>query len=409
LKKNPINKYKIFNDPIYGFISIPFEIIFDLIEHPYFQRLRRISQTGLTNYVYPGATHTRFHHALGSMHLMYHTLQILKNKQIEISEEEEKAALIAILLHDIGHGPFSHALENTLMDEIHHEKISLILIEKLNEEFNGKLSLAIEMFLGKYPRKFFKQLISSQLDVDRLDYLKRDSFYTGVSEGNINSERILTMLNVFNDELVVDSKGIYSIEKYLTSRMFMYWQVYFHKTSFAAETYLIQTLKRAKDLINNNIEVVTNENLFYFLKKNSTAELTDKDISIFTTLDDSDVLSAIKSWQNHSDKILSILAKSIINRNLPKAKIVLNSLSDVELMELKEKTAKKLHISNPEYFVHQNKIQVIPYQNDKDPIMLLYKNNRCIPLQEAENQMLTKSLSQISERYFICYPRFLKH
>jgi len=385
------------------------EIIFDLIEHPYFQRLRRISQTGLTNYVYPGATHTRFHHALGSMHLMYHTLQILKNKQIEISEEEEKAALIAILLHDIGHGPFSHALENTLMDEIHHEKISLILIEKLNEEFNGKLSLAIEMFLGKYPRKFFKQLISSQLDVDRLDYLKRDSFYTGVSEGNINSERILTMLNVFNDELVVDSKGIYSIEKYLTSRMFMYWQVYFHKTSFAAETYLIQTLKRAKDLINNNIEVVTNENLFYFLKKNSTAELTDKDISIFTTLDDSDVLSAIKSWQNHSDKILSILAKSIINRNLPKAKIVLNSLSDVELMELKEKTAKKLHISNPEYFVHQNKIQVIPYQNDKDPIMLLYKNNRCIPLQEAENQMLTKSLSQISERYFICYPRFLKH
>jgi len=409
LKKNPINKYKIFNDPIYGFVSIPFEIIFDLIEHPYFQRLRRISQTGLTNYVYPGATHTRFHHALGSMHLMYHTLQILKNKQIEISEEEEKAALIAILLHDIGHGPFSHALENTLMDEIHHEKISLILIEKLNEEFNGKLSLAIEMFLGKYPRKFFKQLISSQLDVDRLDYLKRDSFYTGVSEGNINSERILTMLNVFNDELVVDSKGIYSIEKYLTSRMFMYWQVYFHKTSFAAETYLIQTLKRAKDLINNNIEVVTNENLFYFLKKNSTAELTDKDISIFTTLDDSDVLSAIKSWQNHSDKILSILAKSIINRNLPKAKIVLNSLSDVELMELKEKTAKKLHISNPEYFVHQNKIQVIPYQNDKDPIMLLYKNNRCIPLQEAENQMLTKSLSQISERYFICYPRFLKH
>lgn len=409
MKKNPINKYKIFNDPIYGFISIPFEIIFDLIEHPYFQRLRRISQTGLTNYVYPGATHTRFHHALGSMHLMYHTLQILKNKQIEISEEEEKAALIAILLHDIGHGPFSHALENTLMDEIHHEKISLILIEKLNEEFNGKLSLAIEMFLGKYPRKFFKQLISSQLDVDRLDYLKRDSFYTGVSEGNINSERILTMLNVFNDELVVDSKGIYSIEKYLTSRMFMYWQVYFHKTSFAAETYLIQTLKRAKDLINNNIEVVTNENLFYFLKKNSTAELTDKDISIFTTLDDSDVLSAIKSWQNHSDKILSILAKSIINRNLPKAKIVLNSLSDVELMELKEKTAKKLHISNPEYFVHQNKIQVIPYQNDKDPIMLLYKNNRCIPLQEAENQMLTKSLSQISERYFICYPRFLKH
>lgn len=243
------NKLKIINDPVHGFIKIPHEILFDVIEHPYFQRLRRISQTGLLSLVFPGATHTRFHHAIGAMHLMFTALETLKLKGVKISSEEEKSSMLAILLHDIGHGPFSHALETLLMADWHHEKLSLLLMNKLNTELGGELSMAIQMFRGKYHRKFFNQLISSQLDVDRLDYLKRDSFYTGVAEGNVNTQRIISMMNVSDDELVVDSKGIYSIENYLTARMFMYWQVYFHKTSAIAEHLLVKVLSRAKNLI----------------------------------------------------------------------------------------------------------------------------------------------------------------
>ncbi len=240
------NKLKIINDPVHGFIKIPFEILFDVIEHPYFQRLRRIGQTGLLNLIFPGATHTRFHHAIGAMHLMFTALETLKLKGVKISKEEEQAAMLAILMHDIGHGPFSHALENMLMEDWHHEKLSLLLMNQLNEEFRGELSMAIEMFQGKYHRQFFNQLISSQLDVDRMDYLKRDSFFTGVSEGNVNTERIISMLNVSDDALVVDAKGIYSIENYLIARMLMYWQVYYHKTAALAEYALVKVLGRAK-------------------------------------------------------------------------------------------------------------------------------------------------------------------
>lgn len=287
-----INKRKIFNDPVLGFVSISDDLLFDIIEHPYFQRLRRISQTGLSYYVYPGATHSRFLHALGGIQLMQITHKILRDKGVEISKEEERASLIAILLHDIGHGPFSHALESTLLDGIHHENLSITFMNLLNEEFNNELSLAIDIFLNKYPRKFFHQLISSQIDLDRLDYLKRDSFFTGVSEGNVNSERIITMMNVINDELVIDSKGIYSIEKYLTSRMFMYWQVYFHKTSVTAEIYLIEALKRAKQLTKEGKEVPASDILNYFLKKSDFIKLTKVDLEKFAQLDDSDIISA---------------------------------------------------------------------------------------------------------------------
>ncbi|WP_332025075.1 HD domain-containing protein, partial [Kaistella sp.] len=262
------NKFKIINDPVHGFIKIPHEILFDVIEHPYFQRLRRISQTGLLNLIFPGATHTRFHHALGAMHLMFTALETLRLKGTEISKEEEKSAMLAILLHDIGHGPFSHALENMLMEDWHHEKLSLLLMNDLNKELDGELTMAIEMFQGKYHRKFFNQLISSQLDVDRLDYLKRDSFYTGVSEGNVNTQRIISMMNVADDKLVIDAKGIYSIENFLTARMFMYWQVYYHKTSALAEHLLVKILDRAKTLVSEGKELKASDNLKYFLEKN---------------------------------------------------------------------------------------------------------------------------------------------
>ncbi len=400
-----INKSKIFNDPIYGFISIPYELIFDLIEHSYFQRLRRISQTGLTQFVYPGAMHTRFHHALGSMYLMRNALQILKSKNVPISVEEEQAALIAILLHDIGHGPFSHTLESAILQDISHEEVSLLLLEELNNQCNGKLALAKEMFLGNYHRKFFKQLISGQLDMDRLDYLKRDSFFTGVSEGNINSERILTMLTVKNDELMMESKGIYSVEKYLTSRMFMYWQVYYHKTSFAAEMYLTETLRRAKHLSNNNIEVICNENLHYFLTRKSSKEISTQDLQHFVQLDDTDIWNALKLWQNHNDTILALLAQSIVQRKLPRSVIQQKPFSEVEIQSLKTQTENRLGITDGSYFVHQQKIVVEPYKNDDEPIKLLLKNGTSVSLQNAENQMLTHSLMQKSERYFICFPR----
>jgi len=303
------NKLKIINDPVHGFIKIPYEIIFDIMEHRCFQRLRRISQTGLLSLIFPGATHTRFHHAIGAMHLMFNALEILKQKGVKISTEEEKGAMLAVLLHDVGHGPFSHALENILMDNWHHEKLSLLLMEQLNEEFSGELTIAIQMFQGKYHRKFFNQLISSQLDVDRLDYLKRDSFYTGVSEGNINTQRILSTLNVLDDELVLDEKGIYSIEHYLVARMFMYWQVYYHKAAVLAENLLIKIMNRAKTLVSQNVKVEASENLKYFLYRESSTEATEEDIARFMELDDTDVLQAIKSWKNHDDFVLSYLCK----------------------------------------------------------------------------------------------------
>ncbi|MCT6869001.1 HD domain-containing protein [Apibacter sp.] len=400
-----INKRKIFNDPVLGFVSISDDLLFDIIEHPYFQRLRRISQTGLSYYVYPGATHSRFLHALGGIQLMQITHKILRDKGVEISKEEERASLIAILLHDIGHGPFSHALESTLLDGIHHENLSITFMNLLNEEFNNELSLAIDIFLNKYPRKFFHQLISSQIDLDRLDYLKRDSFFTGVSEGNVNSERIITMMNVINDELVIDSKGIYSIEKYLTSRMFMYWQVYFHKTSVTAEIYLIEALKRAKQLTKEGKEVPASDILNYFLKKSDFIKLTKVDLEKFAQLDDSDIISALKLWQANEDKILSLLSQFIIQRKLPFSCIISEPISKDKLLKLENATKELFDIEDGKNFVHQKDLSVLAYNDKKDPIKLLLKNGEIIELQKADNQVLVKDLRKKITRYHLCMPR----
>lgn len=403
------NKFKIINDPVHGFIKIPHEILFDVIEHPYFQRLRRISQTGLLNLIFPGATHTRFHHALGAMHLMFTALETLKLKNVFISKEEEKAAMLAILLHDIGHGPFSHALESMLMDDWHHEKLSLLLMNQLNKEFNGELSLAIEMFQGKYPRKFFNQLISSQLDVDRLDYLKRDSFYTGVAEGNINTQRIISMMNVSDDEeLVIDAKGIYSIENFLTARMFMYWQVYYHKTSALAEFLLVKILERAKYLISQGVDLPASENLQYFLHR-SNVSATSEDIERFTQLDDNDVIQAMKLWQNADDFVLSYFCKSVIQRNFPKTIISSNKFNADEIQEKVMLTNEFFNIEDGDQLVHQISRELLPYNSVKQPIYLLDKKGNKIQLDHSENQILSSLITKKNKKYIFTFPREIVH
>lgn len=397
-----INKLKVFNDPVHGFISIPSELIFDIIQHPYFQRLRRICQTGLTELVYPGAKHSRFHHALGSMHLMNKAVEVLREKNIEISEEEKNAVLCAILLHDIGHGPFSHTLEHSLMEGLYHEKISLYLMELLNEQFGGELSLAIKIFKGEYKRKFFTQLVSSQLDMDRLDYLKRDSFFTGVVEGNINPERIISTLNVKDDQLVVDSKGIYSVEKYLTARMFMHWQVYNHKTSFTAEVLLTQVLKRAKELYQSGVELFGTNALRYFLKSNVENALSER-LAYFTQMDDSDVWASLKQWQQHEDKILSFLTQSIINRKLPMSKIIMKPLVNSEVERLQNEAKEILGVKDGSYFVHQSKIQVIPYDKEKMPILIMNKERELQEISDSLLQILSHHLLNPIEKYHLCY------
>ncbi|MDP2453773.1 MULTISPECIES: HD domain-containing protein [unclassified Kaistella] len=399
------NKFKIINDPVHGFINIPHEILFDVIEHPYFQRLRRISQTGLLNLIFPGATHTRFHHALGAMHLMFTALTTLKLKGVKISIEEEKAALLAILLHDIGHGPFSHALENMLMDDWHHEKLSLLLMNKMNEEFIGELSMAIEMFQGKYQRKFFNQLISSQLDVDRLDYLKRDSFYTGVAEGNVNTQRIISMMNVSDDELVIDAKGIYSIENFLTARMFMYWQVYYHKTSALAEYLLVKILDRAKFLVSQGKQLPASENLAYFLHKNQFEKATEEDIKRFTELDDNDVIQAIKFWTKNEDVILSYLCNCVIERKFPKT-IISSKPFEQEFIEDKiAKTNLKFGADIGSDLVDQISRNLMPYNAEHQPIYLLQKDGQKITLDHSENQILSSFINQLNTKYILSFPR----
>lgn len=399
------NKFKIINDPVHGFIKIPHEILFDVIEHPYFQRLRRISQTGLLNLIFPGATHTRFHHALGAMHLMFTALETLKLKEVKISKEEEKSAMLAILLHDIGHGPFSHALENMLMDDWHHEKLSLLLMNKMNEEFGGELTMAMEMFQGKYHRKFFNQLISSQLDVDRLDYLKRDSFYTGVSEGNVNTQRIISMMNVCHDELVIDAKGIYSIENFLTARMFMYWQVYYHKTSALAEHLLVKILARAKTLVSEGKDLPASENLKYFLSKNEFESPTDEDIQRFTELDDTDVIQAMKSWTGNEDFILSYLCRCVIERNFLKTKISSKPFDPEFIKEKIEKTNAVFNIEFGAELVDEISRSLLPYNMEKQPIYLLLKNGNTITLENSENQILSSYINQLNTKYILSFPR----
>lgn len=402
------NKLKIFNDPIYGFITIPNSLIFDIIQHKYFQRLRRISQMGLSYLVYPGAHHTRFHHALGSMHLMQKAINVLRFKGVAISEAEESGLLIAILLHDIGHGPFSHAMEHSIVNAISHEEISLRFMEELNKEFNGSLTLAISIFKGEYPRMFMCQLISSQLDMDRADYLKRDSFYTGVAEGNINSERLITMLNVVNDQLVIEEKGIYSVEKFLVARRFMYWQVYLHKTGLVAEQLLTRILKRAKELVNRGETLNCSAALLYFLKEErGGANFTNATLTVFAKLDDYDIISAMKEWQYHEDFVLSNLCEMIINRDLLKIKLKNNPIKSSELDFHTNALVEKYNISKheAEYFVFQGEITNQAYQNKRQQINILLKSGKTKDIVKVSDQLNLKALSKPITKYFKCYPK----
>ena len=402
------NKLKIFNDPIYGFITIPNSLIYDLIQHPYFQRLRRISQMGMSYLVYPGAHHTRFHHALGCMHIMQKAVQTLQFKGVSISEEEENALYIAILLHDIGHGPYSHAMEHSIVEEVHHEELSLLFMEQLNKEFEGKLALAIQIFKGEYHRKFMLQLISSQLDMDRMDYLKRDSFYSGVAEGNINSERLIQMMNVQDDYLVIEEKGIYSVEKFLVARRLMYWQAYLHKTSVVAELILTKILKRAKELTQKGIVLPCSESLQFFMQ--NKISLSDFDKSVldkFSYLDDYDVMGAIKSWQFHHDFVLQSLCRMILNRDLLKIQMTDDKPNKENLLSIKNKYISIAGISEKEadYFVFQGKLKNQAYSKSSEPIRILKKDKTIEDVVEASDQLHLKALSKPVAKYFICFPK----
>jgi len=411
------NKKKIINDPVFGFINIRSEIIFDLIEHPYFQRLRRIKQLGLSYLVYPGANHTRFEHALGAVHLMRSAIGILRLKGQEISDEEADAATIAILLHDIGHGPFSHALENTVVEGIPHEKISIILMEELNRQFDGKLELAICIFKNQYPKHFLHQLVSSQLDMDRLDYLSRDSFFSGVSEGVISSERIIKMLNVKNDELVVEYKGIYSVENFLIARRLMYWQVYLHKTVLSAEYLLIHVLARAREIAQSGAELFATPVLKAFLSNKVTLNDFERNnlvngrpvLDLFANLDDNDIIASIKEWQNHPDKILSYLSSCIINRRLFKIKISKKPISEQKIAALKEKIGSHFGVGDDQiqYFMISDTITNNAYNTlSSDTINILFKNNKVSDIAKASDINLSV-FSETVRKYFICYPKEL--
>ena len=401
------NKLKIINDPIYGFIHIPSTLVFDIIEHPYFQRLRRINQMGLSYLVFPGAKHTRFEHVLGCVFLMQKTVEMLRFKGVQISEKEAEGLYIAILLHDIGHGPFSHAMEHSIVEGISHEEISLRFMQELNKVFNSKLDTAIAIFQGTYPRKFMHQLISGQLDMDRADYLKRDSFYTGVAEGNINSERLISMLNVRNDELVVEEKGLYSVEKFLIARRLMYWQVYLHKTSVVAEQILIRLLKRAKELVQQGQELTMSTALAFFVKnKISKDNFSQEVLEMFARLDDTDIISAMKEWQFYPDIVLSKLSKMLLNRDLLKIKVRLNDFEEQKIKRLQKLSlAKGIEEKDMKYFVFTGVMTNRAYNPGKEIIKILTKNGRVVDLTKTSEAINLEPLSQVTERYYICYPK----
>ena len=401
------NKLKIINDPIYGFIHIPSTLVFDIIEHPYFQRLRRINQMALSYLVFPGAKHTRFEHVLGCVFLMQKTVEMLRFKGVQISDKEAEGLYIAILLHDIGHGPFSHAMEHSIVEGISHEEISLRFMQELNKVFNGKLETAIAMFQGTYPRKFMHQLISSQLDMDRADYLKRDSFYTGVAEGNINSERLISMLNVRNDELVVEEKGLYSVEKFLIARRLMYWQVYLHKTSVAAEQILIRLLNRAKELVQQGQKLTMSTALAFFVKNKIFKDNFSQEVlEMFARLDDTDIISAMKEWQFHPDAVLSKLSKMLLNRDLPKIKVRLNDFEEQKIKRLQKLSlAKGIDEKDMKYFVFTGVMTNRAYNPEKEIIKILTKNGRVVELSKTSEAINLEPLSQVTERYYICYPK----
>jgi len=405
----PNNKKKLINDPVYGFITIPDELIFDIIQHPYFQRLRRISQLGLTNLVYPGALHTRFHHVLGAMHLMTLAVNTIRRKGHEITPEEKQAVLLAILLHDIGHGPFSHSLEYDIVKSVSHEQISGFFIQELSKKLDGKLDLTLLIFNNKHPKKFLHQLVSSQLDMDRLDYLNRDSFYTGVSEGIIGSDRLIEMLNVKDGNLVLEEKGIYSAEKFIVARRIMYWQVYLHKTVTAAEQMLIHIMKRAKELSTKGNVLFASPALAYFLQndiqldnfKNNAETLIQ-----FSKLDDYDILSAIKVWQDSDDKVLSFLCKRLINRELFKIEISKEPFSEDRIQLEKEIARQKFDFSDEElaYIIFHRKQTNNAYNKKKEKINILLKSGEIIDIAKASDNLNINALAQPVEKYCLCYP-----
>ena len=401
-------KHKIINDPIYGFITIPSKLVFDLMEHKYFQRLRRISQMGFSYIVYPGAHHTRLHHALGAMFLMQKAVQVLKSKGISISEKEEEALYIAILLHDIGHGPFSHAMENSIVENISHEQISLLFMEALNRKFNKQLTLAIEIFRDKHSRKFLHQLVSGQLDMDRLDYLKRDSFYTGVPEGTVNAQRLIAMLHVKDDKLVVEEKGIYSVENFLVARRLMYWQVYLHKTGIVAEQLLVRVLKRAKQLSAKGVVLPASNGLKFFLNNNiSINDFSEEVLDTFSKLDDYDIISAMKTWVSNDDFVLKNLSKMLLNRDLLKIKVKPQDFSNQKIEEKRKKLAETYAISEEDasYFVFKGKLENQAYSMEKDTINLLKKNGKIIDVAKASDQLNLEALSKSVVKYYMCYPK----
>lgn len=407
-----LNKKKIINDPVYGFITIPTDLVYDLIEHPYFQRLRYIKQLGMTHLVYPGALHTRFHHALGAMHLMKLAIDTLKSKGNQITAEEEEAVAIAILLHDIGHGPFSHALEHTIVEGISHEDISMLLMDRLNKQFNGKLDMAISIFNGTYTKGFLHEMVSSQLDMDRLDYLNRDSFFTGVSEGVISSERILKMLNVKDGHIVVEEKGIYSIEKFLVARRLMYWQVYFHKTVIAAEQLLVKILTRSRQLALNGHDLFATPALNHFLKKTISRDVfinEDYHIETFTALDDTDIISAVKVWALNDDFVLSKLCKDFISRKLYHVDITNELPDDMILSHLSEKAIKKYGIqeNDAKYFVFKDIILNNAYTAGDGFIRILMKNGTIKDITAASDNSNLEALAKTVKKYILCYSKDL--
>ncbi len=405
-----MNKKKIFNDPVYGFITIPSDLIYDIIEHPIFQRLRRIKQLGLTDLVYPGALHTRFHHALGAMHLMSITLDSLRNKDNQISNEEYEATLLAILLHDIGHGPFSHSLETSILPDAHHEELSVIFMEYLNVEFKGALTLAIDIFNDQYHRKFFHELISSQLDIDRLDYLNRDSYFTGVAEGIISSERIIKLLDVVNDRIVVEEKGIYSIENFLNARRLMYWQVYLHKTTISAEEMLISIIKRARYLAQNNIDIFVVNPLKLFLETNIKAsDFKDNEhyLKAFILLDDYDVFSAIKQWMHHSDFVLSFLSTHLIERKLFKVKVQNKPFDKSTIEALRVLIKKKYKVSESEldFILLQGTISNEAYMAEGLNINIVNKKGEVLDIAAAADLPNITAISKKVKKHYLCWPK----
>lgn len=405
-----LNKTKIINDPVYGFVTIPSGFIFDLIQHPYMQRLRYIKQVSMTHLVYPGALHTRFQHVIGAMHLMGLALDTLHAKGVQISAKEREAALLAILLHDIGHGPFSHSLEHTLIEGVSHEVISDLLIDRLNKEYVGRLELARTIFNNEYPRRFFHQLVSGQLDTDRMDYLNRDSFFTGVSEGVISYDRIIKMLAVKDDELVVESKGIYSVEKFLIARRLMYWQVYLHKAVIASEQMMVKALARAKELSNRGLTLFSTPALQHFLVNRidaSNFKEQAEHLEWFTKLDDTDILSAIKTWASHDDFILRTLCKKLLERDLFRTEMRKEPFTEEEIQHIKDAVRKEFNLVGDEvnYFVHYQVVHNSAYSADKEPIKILIGDSELVDIAEASDLSNLEALSKKVVKYALTYPK----